>query len=301
LAITKDGEVVGEHDGVYFYTIGQRHGFSKGGGASYYVVAKDIKKNLLIVADKADEKKFYKKEVHIIGANWINSPPAEGKLYRARIRYRQPLQSCKVFAFKKKLYLLKDGRRGKSSRESGSRGAESLNLKANSYKLVANIPYYLTSHLITELLRGGRAPSLMVLMVQKEVAERIVAGEGKENILSLAVKFYGVPKIIRFVKSGSFSPPPKVGSALLLIDNIKNREGVREKEFFNLIHAGFSHKRKLLVRNLEGGNWAADKVEVFKKCGIGERARAEDLTLDDWLCLSLIGTERQKQRDFKGN
>ena len=197
--------------------------------------------------------------------------------------------------------LLKDGRRGKSSRESGSRGAESLNLKANSYKLVANIPYYLTSHLITELLRGGRAPSLMVLMVQKEVAERIVAGEGKENILSLAVKFYGVPKIIRFVKSGSFSPPPKVGSALLLIDNIKNREGVREKEFFNLIHAGFSHKRKLLVRNLEGGNWAADKVEVFKKCGIGERARAEDLTLDDWLCLSLIGTERQKQRDFKGN
>ena len=196
---------------------------------------------------------------------------------------------------------LKDGRRGKSSRESGSRGAESLNLKANSYKLVANIPYYLTSHLITELLRGGRAPSLMVLMVQKEVAERIVAGEGKENILSLAVKFYGVPKIIRFVKSGSFSPPPKVGSALLLIDNIKNREGVREKEFFNLIHAGFSHKRKLLVRNLEGGNWAADKVEVFKKCGIGERARAEDLTLDDWLCLSLIGTERQKQRDFKGN
>ena len=181
--------------------------------------------------------------------------------------------------------LLKDGRRGKSSRESGSRGAESLNLKANSYKLVANIPYYLTSHLITELLRGGRAPSLMVLMVQKEVAERIVAGEGKENILSLAVKFYGVPKIIRFVKSGSFSPPPKVGSALLLIDNIKNREGVREKEFFNLIHAGFSHKRKLLVRNLEGGNWAADKVEVFKKCGIGERTRAEDLTLDDWLCL----------------
>ncbi|HEY4510283.1 MAG TPA: tRNA methyl transferase PRC-barrel domain-containing protein, partial [Candidatus Paceibacterota bacterium] len=116
LAITKDGEVVGEHDGVYFYTIGQRHGFSKGGGASYYVVAKDIKKNLLIVADKADEKKFYKKEVHITGANWINSPPVEGKLYRARIRYRQPLQSCKVFAFKKKLYLLKDGRRGKSSR-----------------------------------------------------------------------------------------------------------------------------------------------------------------------------------------
>lgn len=109
--ITIDGKIVGEHEGAMFYTIGQRHGgFSLGGGVPYYIVAKDIKKNLLIVADKASEEKFYKKEIEIDDVNWISGkapgyldircPSGHRMSFKARIRYRQPLQSCKII-FKK--------------------------------------------------------------------------------------------------------------------------------------------------------------------------------------------------------
>ena len=92
-----DGKIIGEHEGVMFYTIGQRHGFSPGGGVPYYIVAKDIKKNILIVSDKAGESEFYKKEVEIEDVNWISGKaPAQNKTYKARIRYRQPLQICKI-------------------------------------------------------------------------------------------------------------------------------------------------------------------------------------------------------------
>ena len=94
-----DGKIVGEHEGVEFYTIGQRHGFSPGGGVPYYIVKKDFRKNILIVADKIDEKNFYKKEVEIENANWISGKPLGhlvSKLLKARIRYRQPLQNCKI-------------------------------------------------------------------------------------------------------------------------------------------------------------------------------------------------------------
>lgn len=94
---TADGKIIGEHDGLPLYTIGQRHGFSRGGGIPYYVVARDIKKNLLIIASKADEEKFYKKEIVIKNVNWISgNPPDMSKVYKARIRYRQPLQSCRI-------------------------------------------------------------------------------------------------------------------------------------------------------------------------------------------------------------
>lgn len=101
---TVDGKVAGEHDGVMFYTIGQRHGFGFGGGAGpYYIVAKDIKKNILIVADKKEEEKFGEKKVEIINVNWISgSAPDLNKIYKARVRYRQPLQSCKISKINKK-------------------------------------------------------------------------------------------------------------------------------------------------------------------------------------------------------
>lgn len=96
--ITVDGKIIGEHGGLPLYTIGQRHGgFSAGGGVPYYIVAKDIKKNLIVVADKASEKKFYKKEVEIENVNWVSGrAPNLNKTYKARIRYRQPLQSCRI-------------------------------------------------------------------------------------------------------------------------------------------------------------------------------------------------------------
>jgi len=95
--MTADGKIITEHEGVQFYTIGQRHGFSPGGGVPYYIVAKDIKKNILIVSDKAGESEFYKKEVEIEDINWISGKALDlNKTYQARIRYRQPLQSCKI-------------------------------------------------------------------------------------------------------------------------------------------------------------------------------------------------------------
>ncbi len=102
--VTADGKVIGEHEGAVFYTIGQRHGFGGGGGVPYYVVAKDIKKNLLVVSDKTHEKEFHKKEIEIESVNWIGGVPpsalggSTSKLYKARIRYRQPLQSCRLLA-----------------------------------------------------------------------------------------------------------------------------------------------------------------------------------------------------------
>jgi len=95
--VTTDGLTVGEHEGVEFYTIGQRHGFTKGGGVPYYIVDKDVKKNILIVAGKAQEQDFYIKEVKIEKINWIaGKEPNTKKVYKARIRYRQPLQNCRL-------------------------------------------------------------------------------------------------------------------------------------------------------------------------------------------------------------
>jgi len=97
--VTADGKIIGEHNGLAFYTIGQRHGFRFGGGEGgpYYIVKKDFKKNELIVAEKLDEKKFGKREVEIMDVNWIGGvTPNTNKTYLARIRYRQPLEKCKI-------------------------------------------------------------------------------------------------------------------------------------------------------------------------------------------------------------
>lgn len=102
--VTDSGKIIGEHEGVAFYTIGQRHGFSGGGGVPYYIVAKDIKKNILTVSDKAGEVDFYKKEVELTNVNWISGEkPKENKMYQARIRYRQELQKCKIKIIGKKV------------------------------------------------------------------------------------------------------------------------------------------------------------------------------------------------------
>src|SRR3989344_3516071 len=96
--VTAGGKIIGEHNGLAFYTIGQRHGFGFGGGEGgpYYIVEKDFKNNILIVAEKKDEKKFSRKEVVVENANWISAIPKKGKKYKARIRYRQPLEECEV-------------------------------------------------------------------------------------------------------------------------------------------------------------------------------------------------------------
>ncbi len=156
------------------------------------------------------------------------------------------------------------------------------------YKLIANIPYYITGQFLKKFLSGESQPSLMVIMVQKEVAKRVVARDEKESLLSISVKAYGKPKYIQTVSKSFFSPQPKVDSAILLIDEInkENFKNVSEKRFWEILKAGFAHKRKFLSRNLEKGA-EKEKIEnAMSKCALSKNSRAEDLSLSDWLCLA---------------
>jgi len=156
------------------------------------------------------------------------------------------------------------------------------------YKVVANIPYYITGAILRMFLEAKEKPSLMVLMVQKEVADRIVAHDGKESILSISVKAYGTPVIIRKVGKGSFRPAPTVDSAVIRIENIKNLFTSRdeEKRFFEIVRAGFAQKRKKLSRNLESVS-TKDKInDAFKALNLGDNTRAEDLPAPIWIELS---------------
>jgi len=158
----------------------------------------------------------------------------------------------------------------------------------SQYKVVANIPYYITGKLIRKFLSSDFQPSQMVLMVQKEVANRIVgekdAKKPKENILSLSIKVYGEPKYIKTVSAKHFSPQPKVDSAILLIDNISKTffKKIDEKKFFNLIHLAFSSKRKVLVNNLSTILPKKDLIQILELLNIPAKTRAEDLSMENW-------------------
>ncbi len=163
----------------------------------------------------------------------------------------------------------------------------------SNYKLVANIPYYITGAILSRFLSNKKSPSKMVVLVQKEVAERVVARDGKESILSLSVKVYGEPKLVYRVNKGSFNPIPSVDSAVLQINNISRKNfknQYQEEIFFKLLHAGFAHKRKFLISNLvEVFGKALPREEfqkLFEELKISEKVRAEDVPLDIWLQIS---------------
>lgn len=163
--------------------------------------------------------------------------------------------------------------------------------KDKKYKIIANIPYYLTGKFLQKFLTGAHQPESMTLMVQAEVADRILAQDKKQSLLSLAVAFYGQAGLLRRVESLDFYPAPKVNSAVVQIKNIKAWSYRQpEKKTWSLIHAGFSHKRKKLINNL-GTALKIDKnklVEVLVKCNLEPNIRAERLTKDDWLKLTLF-------------
>jgi len=169
-------------------------------------------------------------------------------------------------------------------------------LTANSYKLVANIPYYITGEILRKFLSGDIQPKQMILIVQKEVAERMVARDGKESILSMSVRAYGTPRYIQKVPARYFSPKPKVDSAILKIENISRKNFKNEsdeKKFFELVKRGFAHKRKMLLGNLKSFYDAQKLAENFEKCDISSTTRAENLSVEQWLCL---GVNQQKIR-----
>jgi len=167
------------------------------------------------------------------------------------------------------------------------------NFQNKEYKLIANIPYYITGQIIEKFLSSSNGPTDAVLMVQKEVCDRIIARDGKESILSMSVKIYCEPKYIKKVPAKFFSPTPKVDSAIIKLGNISKsfieKSNVTENDFFEIVRAGFSHKRKVLISNLkewqkrEGGG--KDFEEKFKKNNIDLKIRAENLKREDWINL----------------
>lgn len=168
---------------------------------------------------------------------------------------------------------------------------ELTHVAGKKYKLVANIPYYITGQIIRMFLESDTQPTSMTVLVQKEVAERIIARDGKESLLSLSVKVFGEPKYMRTVGKGAFTPQPNVDSAVINIENISKErlEGVDEKKFFTVIHGGFAHKRKQLLPNLSSLTSKEKLIKAFKLAEIDVKARAEDLPLTTWikLCKSI--------------
>lgn len=166
----------------------------------------------------------------------------------------------------------------------------------NKYKIIANIPYNITGAILKKFLSEGNQPERMVLLVQKEVAERIVSRDKKESILSLSVKAYGEPKYIMKVHKRFFSPEPKVDSAIIAITNIsKNNFKTKkdEENFFEIIKTSFAHKRKIFRKNLlENNKYKKEKVdELFERLNINPNKRAEDLPIDKWLEISSLLTK----------
>lgn len=143
-----------------------------------------------------------------------------------------------------------------------------------NYKVVGNVPYYITGALFKKFLSGAKQPSTLVFLVQKEVAERIARAK-KESILSLSVKAYGTPKYIKTVPAGAFVPPPKVDSAILQVSDISRanfKTKKHEEKFFELIKKAFGQKRKMLRATI----------------GIDSSKRPEDLTLGEWIDLASL-------------
>jgi len=156
-------------------------------------------------------------------------------------------------------------------------------LAGRPYVVAANIPYYITGEIIRDFLTAAHQPRAMALLIQKEVAERIVARDGKESILSLSVKAYGTPKVVAKVPAGCFNPPPSVDSAILLVENISREffADISEELFFKTVKAGFAAKRKQLGGNLEKvfGEAAG---QALSAAGVVKTARAEDVALEAW-------------------
>ena len=160
------------------------------------------------------------------------------------------------------------------------------NTKLRNYKIIANIPYNITGAILKKFLTAENQPSAMVLMVQQEVAQRIIARDGKQSILSISVKAYGEPKMIMKVEKRYFSPAPKVDSAIIAIKNISRglfeKNKIDEEEFWQIVKKGFAHKRKKLSSNLKNINLPSQEPFLRK---LGDK-RAENLTLEDWISLA---------------
>jgi 16S rRNA (adenine1518-N6/adenine1519-N6)-dimethyltransferase len=157
------------------------------------------------------------------------------------------------------------------------------------YKVVANLPYYITSPVLRHFLEASVRPQVMVVMVQKEVAEAIVAGPGQRSLLSISVQFYGKPGIVAAVPAAAFYPPPEVDSAVVRIDvyPCPPVEVADAAGFFKLVRAGFTAPRKQAVNSLIQGLGLpkGEVLNLLEKAALAPQRRAETFTLEEWATL----------------
>ncbi len=157
------------------------------------------------------------------------------------------------------------------------------------YKVVANVPYYITSKIVQKLMTATNKPAITVLLVQKEVAERLAAEPGDMSILAISAQMFGEVTLGDVVPAILFTPPPKVDSQVVILRTRAEPLVTPESEnsFFKFVKAGFSAKRKKLRSSLSGGlGISKEETEaILEKAGISPDARAEDLSIDDWLRL----------------
>jgi len=158
------------------------------------------------------------------------------------------------------------------------------------FKVIGNLPYYITSAILRHLLESKRRPSCMVITVQEEVAKRIVAQPGDMSLLAISVQFYGHPRIVARIPAGAFYPTPKVDSAIVRID-LSPEPRVKVEDiawFFSVVRAGFSAKRKQLHNTLAHalGLSGPQVHSALARAGIDPARRAQTLNLNEWACLS---------------
>ena len=166
---------------------------------------------------------------------------------------------------------------------------KNLKLKIINYKVVSNLPFYITAPIIRKFLEAKNSPKEMVLLVQKEVAQRICARPPDMNLLAISVQFYAKPEIISYVSKKSFWPIPKVDSAIIKIVPQK-KYNVNKDLFFKIVKAGFSQPRKQLANNLSK-MLKLNKQEISSlllKNNIKPTLRAEALTIKDWILLTKV-------------
>lgn len=158
------------------------------------------------------------------------------------------------------------------------------------YKVLANLPYQITSPVLRLFLEASNKPERLVVMVQKEVALRICAKKGEMSLLAVSVQYYGEPKIVTKVGRGSFWPSPKVDSAVISITTLQHNNTTTQRQnedsgyFFKVVKAGFAHPRKQVWRNLAEG-LKLDKEfvqEVLQEVTGDEKVRAEEISVHEW-------------------
>ncbi|MFQ6058338.1 MAG: 16S rRNA (adenine(1518)-N(6)/adenine(1519)-N(6))-dimethyltransferase RsmA [Anaerolineae bacterium] len=154
------------------------------------------------------------------------------------------------------------------------------------YKVVANLPYYITSAVLRHLLEAAVKPQLVVVTVQKEVAERLVAQPGQMSLLSVSVQFYGRPHLVARIPARAFYPAPKVDSAVVRIQ-VYDQPPVEVEDvdrFFEVVRAGFAQRRKQLRNSLAQGLRMSPQAvaEALRRCGVDPTRRAQALSVEEW-------------------